>query len=509
MALEVRGVSKSFAGTAALRDVDLSIAVGESRALVGRNGAGKSTLISILTGLLTADQGTISIFGEEVGSGNRDAIGCVYQASTLAPDLTAAENIFVGHYPTRGGFVDWNAIRQRGHQMLEEWGLGRVSAVLVADLEPLEQKIVEICRALARGPKLLLLDEPTAGLDEGGSRALFEKVNALRERGVSIIYVSHHLQELFEVCDQVTVLRDGEIVSTNAARDLTIKQIVDDMVGDAQAAAEVMAEEHRGPASDEVIVAVEDVVIRDRVQGVSFQIRRGECYGITGLDGAGHIEIARALAGDLTLVGGDMTVGGRQLRGGGVGTAIARGVGFVPEDRRAAGYIPDLSVEENATLTIIDRLRNAVGIVNRRKRREVYDVLARTWEIKASGPTQLISELSGGNQQKVVLARALASDPTLLVLINPTAGIDVSAKESIYRTLGDLQKGGATILICSSDEQDLAVCDRVGVMFQGELTHEFAAGWSERDMIAATQGGGLAAAEASPPTSKRTPGEIR
>ncbi|MFW0773090.1 sugar ABC transporter ATP-binding protein [Paenarthrobacter nitroguajacolicus] len=501
-AIEIRGLRRSFGSTKALTDANLIVRSGESRALLGRNGAGKSTLIAMLTGLVPPDGGTIRIQGAdgEVSEGpGADTIACVYQKSTLVPELTVAENISLGAYPrTRWGSVDWPAMRKAATDQLKDWGYERIVDRNVEDLEPLEKKIVEVCRALSRGPEILLLDEPTAGLDEGASHELFAQIDSLRKRGVTVIYVSHHLEEIFKVCDSVTILRDGRDVLTADTADLTISRIVNVMAGvtDQEAAAakkDSVAVNSREDLLGETRLTVTGASVGTRVVDASLTIRAGECVGLTGLDGAGHVQLAQAIAGQITLDRGTVEHNGQSLGRGNVIKTINAGIGFVPEDRHVNGYVPELSVEENATLTIVDRLRGRGGLINPGRRRDRFTELSGAWAIKCDGPTQAVEELSGGNQQKVVLARALASNPDTLVLVHPTAGVDVTAKESIYDSLKALRDSGRSLLVVSSDDTDLEICDRVIVMYKGEIHAELTAGYEEWELVSAIQGAEAAA----------------
>jgi simple sugar transport system ATP-binding protein len=498
LAIDVTGVAKAYGSTQALAGVELKVGIGESRALLGRNGAGKSTLIGVLTGLVHPDAGSVRVRGVVGGPtehAGAEPIACVYQKTTLVPGLTAAENIMLGHYPTRAyGAVDWPRMRRRGRDLLEEWGLGRVVDSPVDQLEPLERKVVEICRALARGPRILLLDEPTAGLDEHACAELFQHIAAARGRGVTLLYVSHHLEEIFEVCDGVTILRDGTDVLTADIADLTIPRIVDVMVGETEHRVTGSAASSRSrPDRDEQreVLEVVGLHLGAQLRGVDLRVRAGECVGVTGLDGAGHVQLAAAIAGMARPSSGSIKVAGRSVPRGDVAAAIRAGIGFVPENRHDSGFVPGLSVEENATLTVLDRLRGRLGFINGRRRAELYRALSRTWSIKASGPHQPVEELSGGNQQKVVLARALASDPDVVVLINPTAGVDVAATESIYRSLAELREAGRAVVIVSTNDADLAICERIVVMFKGRIHAELEAGWAERTLVAAIQGAPL------------------
>ncbi|MHC6594763.1 sugar ABC transporter ATP-binding protein [Arthrobacter sp. C152] len=491
-ALRIQGVSKRFGTTLALSDVSLTINRGEARALLGRNGAGKSTLISMITGLLTPDGGTIGFPGSVESTSVQDNVACVYQHSTLVPELTAAENISLGTYPTtKIGIVNWQAMRVKARRLLEEWGIGEVTDMPVAELEPLHRKIVEICRAVSSGARILLLDEPTAGLDGDATRTLFERIGEMRDRGITVVYVSHYLEEVFEVCDSVTILRDGRVVHTRDLEGLTVRDIVEAMVGGAVDAAAETSGTPVDPASlgTQPVFEVTSLDIGDVVKNFNVSIRPGECVGLVGLDGSGIFQVADALAGLQQASAGTVQVAGRIVPSGEVGKAINAGIGYLPGDRHDAGFIPDMANEENATLTILGRLRNSLRLIDGEKRRTVYGDLARKWEIKARSGSQATIELSGGNQQKVALARTFASDPKVLILVNPTAGVDVAAKGSIVASVTNAIRGHDRAgLIVSSDESEFSGCSRLLVMFRGQLVGELTAPWTESDLAAAVQG---------------------
>lgn len=493
-ALTVSNVTKRFGTTLALDNVSLNIGRGESRALVGRNGAGKSTLISVVTGLLTPDSGTVR-FGTGTST-TVGGVGCVYQHSMLVPEMTVAENIALGRFPTNNGFIRWGTVRKDAKRVLAEWGLEQLAPRPVSSLHPVERKIVEVSRVLSLGPSVLLLDEPTAGLDLQSSEFLFARINEARERGVSIIYISHHLHEIYEVCDSVTVLRDGKVIRTDPLADIELETIVDTMVGDAVPPQEIIAEAE-GITVGEVVASVAGLHA-SRVHDVNFEVRRGECVGITGLDGSGHIQIGEILAGEHMPAAARITVGGKPVAGfKSVAQAQAAGIGFTPEDRRRSGFIPGMSVAENATLGFHDRLTTRLGFVSRKKRDAAYQQLARDWDIKAWGPAQLVEELSGGNQQKIVLARSVAGAPELLVLMNPTAGVDVAAKSSIYESIKNMQRVGKAVVMITADDADLAICDRILVMYRGRITAILQRGASEAEVAAAVQGSAKASASST------------
>ncbi len=491
-ALRLEGITKRFGTTLALDSVTMEVGEGEVRALLGRNGAGKSTLISVVTGLLTPEEGTLEFpSADEDGLKPDQRVACVYQKSTLVPHLTAAENVVLDSYPkNKIGFVDWKAARERARSLLEEWGAAEIVDVLVEDLDPLQCKIVEVCRALGTGARILLLDEPTAGLDGDATRTLFEHMSELTRQGITIIYVSHYLEEVFEVCNTVTIVRDGRVVMTDSLKGLQVVDLVNAMVG--EAAAE--REEEIPPLmpadpSDEPLLDVEGLSVEGVVEDFSVQIRPGECVGLVGLEGSGIIDIARAIAGLQSRTSGRVVVRGREVPSADVMKAIRRGIGFLPEDRHASGYVPDLANEENATLSILHRLRGPLGLIRPSARRAVYADLSSAWEIKQASFAQSTRELSGGNQQKVALARAFASKPEVLVLANPTAGVDVSAKTSISESIAHRVSTDRTAcLIVSTDESEFAPCSRVLVLYKGRLVGELSAPWTEHQLAAAVQG---------------------
>ncbi|WP_214105028.1 sugar ABC transporter ATP-binding protein [Acrocarpospora catenulata] len=488
-AIVVDQVSKAFGPTLALSAVSLTVNRGESRALIGKNGAGKSTLMSILTGLSQPDSGSVQVLAEG-DAGGASAVGCVYQRSTLIPAATAAENIALARFPrSRAGLIRWPEVRRQATELLAEWEYADLAGTPVEQLEPLERKVVEICRVLSQGPRVLLLDEPTAGLDRGASQRLFGHIERARARGVTIIYVSHHLHEVFEVCDSVTVLRDGRAVLTEQLTRMTVPDLVDAMVGEAAATAGGGLRAAR-PESARPPVLVASGVTAPKVNGVDLALRPGECVGLTGLDGAGHMQLAEVLTGQRPAEAGTVTLDGRPLPLGDIRGCIEAGIGFTPEDRHTSGYVPALSVAENATLNIMPRFANGFRLISGKKRDAFYSRLAGEWNIKAYGAAQPTEELSGGNQQKVVLARSVAADPKVLVLVNPTAGVDVSAKNSIYTTIEALRADGQAVLIVTTDDADLEVCDRVVVMVHGEVSAELRHPFTEGMIAAAVQGGG-------------------
>jgi simple sugar transport system ATP-binding protein len=493
--VEADGVSKRFGATLALDAVSLTVGESESRALVGRNGAGKSTLVSILTGLTRADAGGVRFGGEPAPapgdrSGWQERVACVYQHSTLLPQLTVAENLFLNNQPRgRFGLIKWKEVREGAVELLEKWGIGVSPDVEAGYLDVEERQQVEIARALASGSRFLILDEPTARLEGSGIRRLFSHLTDLRERGVSLLYISHHLDEIYEVCDTVTVLRDGRLVHDAQVMDLPKDALIEAMVGRPR---DAVLEPHRarpqsngdgrGPGTN--TLRVESLRLDRQFSDISFDVHAGELVGLAGLAGSGKTAVAETIAGLRKPHGGHVKVGDDVVPPGDVRVAIEHGIGFVPQDRRKEGFAPNLSIEENVTLTVMDRL-GRFGFVSPRRREEVARELMDSLEVVASGPEQLVAELSGGNQQKVVVARALTSKPRAMVVVSPTAGVDVASKEALFETLTSFTD--VPVLVVSDELDELAHCDRVLVMFDGRLTHTFDA-WDEHELVAAMEG---------------------
>jgi simple sugar transport system ATP-binding protein len=493
--VETRGLSKRFGASQALKDVSFSIPAGDSRALVGRNGAGKSTLVAAMTGLIVPDSGEIRLAGEPAPDlANRAAwrakVACVYQRSTVIPTLTVAENLFLNDQPTgRTGWISWPSLRREAERALADWGLEVDVTLDAAELGVEQRQIVEIARALRKGTRFIILDEPTAQLEGREVARLFERIVRLQEAGVTFLYISHHLEEIYQVCRSVTVMRDGQIVAESPLAQMPKDRVVAAMVGDVGRA--LGQRERKRAAADAAdrkpCLEIRGLVIDDVVNDVSFAVPAGECVGLAGLVGSGKEEIADAIAGLVRPTAGTITLAGASLPTGQVAETREMGVGYVPRDRHALGIIPQLSVAENLTMTIVDRLGPG-GFISPAERRRQADNLIKSLEIVVSSEQQPIGELSGGNQQKSVMGRALASDPKLLVLVHPTQGVDIASKESLFGIVEKARAGGTAVLIVSDDLDELVVCDRLLVIFKGRLAHEFGAAWGDQDVVAAIEG---------------------
>ncbi|MDX3612409.1 sugar ABC transporter ATP-binding protein [Streptomyces europaeiscabiei] len=492
---EATGVSKRFGATVALRDARITIDAGESHALVGRNGAGKSTLVSILTGIQQADTGTLRFSGESAPAfGDIDAwrsrVACVYQRSTIIGDLTVAENLFLNRQsPTALSPIRWKKLRRRAEELLGEYGVDVDAAAAAKDLTVEQRQFVEIARALSFGARFIILDEPTAKLDARGINRLFDKLRDLQRQGVAFLFISHHLQEVYDLCTTVTVYRDATHILTAPVAELGHHALVEAMTGESVTAAAATGSGRAGAAAPtgEELLTVEELNLPGNIEDLSLSVRAGEVVGLAGAAASGNVQVGETLAGLHRPHSGTVKIAGGRLRTGSVPAALAAGIGFVPEDRHLQGLVADRSVAENATLTVTDQL-GPYGTVLPSRTRTFAGRMIRNLDIKTPGPSTPVSALSGGNQQKVVIARALATDPHVLVAIRPTNGVDVKSKEFLLGTIRRVADGGKAAVIVSDELDDLKVCDRVVVMFHGREVAQFDRGWSDQDVVAAMEG---------------------
>jgi simple sugar transport system ATP-binding protein len=489
--VEASGITKRYGPTTALQDGRLTVLPGESHALVGRNGAGKSTLVTVLTGLQAPDSGTVRFDGEPAPAlSDRDAwrrkVACVYQKPTVVPDLSVAENLFIHRQPTGfGGMINWKKLRADAAELLDTWDVRVDPDARTADLKVEDRQMVEIARALSFGARFIVLDEPTAQLDNKEIERLFARMRTLQESGVTFLFISHHLQEVYEVCQAVTVLRDARWITTAPVAELPRTALVEAMAGESVTAAQSAARSDV-PASAPIrleVTGLSSAAYHD----ISLSVREGEVVGLAGTSGSGKIELAETLAGLYKPEQGTAWLDGRRLTFGDVPAALKAGVGCVPRDRHEQGLVSGMSIGDNATMSVLDRLGN-YGFVGTEKKRTVGEELIQRLDIHAEGPHQPVSDLSGGNAQKVVMARALASDPRLLVLINPTAGVDVKSKESLLARMDSAREDGTAVLVVSDEIDDLRRCDRVLVLFHGRVVADHAAGWNDHELIASIEG---------------------
>jgi len=490
-ALEAIGITKRYGSTTALDKVQLVIDEGDSHALVGRNGAGKSTLVQIVTGLQAADEGVVRFSGRTAPSlSDRDAwrrsVACVYQHSTIIPTLSVAENLFINRQPQRArGLISWRATRVEAQELLDSWDIAVRADASAGDLTVEQRQLVEIARALSAGARLIILDEPTAQLDSQGIERLFHRLRDLQARGVSMLFISHHLQEIYEVCQTVTVFRDARHILTTPVAQLSKSELIDAMTGEARIASEA-AERTSAAREGTPALRLTSLTLSGAYDDVSLSVQPGEVVGLTGGASSGRLAVAETVVGLHRADSGTVEVAGVPTARG-VPAALEAGIGFVPRDRRHQGFVPQLGIAENATMSIASRLGRG-GFVNLRKRDDLARTMITDLSVKASGPDQAVGSLSGGNQQKVVMGRALANEPKVLVLMHPTAGVDVRSKETLLEVVDDVRRRGTAVVIVSDELEDLYPCDRVLVMFQGRLTNEFASGWSDHDLIAAIEG---------------------
>ncbi|MGK4579029.1 sugar ABC transporter ATP-binding protein [Kitasatospora sp. HPMI-4] len=510
--VEADGISKRFGATVALSDARISVAPGESHALVGRNGAGKSTLVSILTGLQAADTGTLRFDGEPAPAhGDTDAwrakVACVYQRSTIIPALTVAENLFLDRQS--GGSlrpISWRRLRRSAGDLLAEYGVEVDPTARAEDLTVEQRQFVEIARALSFGARFIILDEPTAKLDARGIERLFTKLRELQEQGVAFLFISHHLKEVYDLCSTVTVYRDARHIVTAPVAELDQHALVEAMTGE-RAGTAGAAEAATAPVAADAprLLEIDGLTLPGVYQDVVLNARAGEVVGLAGATASGNVQLGETVAGLHRPRGGTITVAGRPVRTGRVPAALAAGVGFVPEDRHIQGLVPQRSVAENATLTVTGQLGPCGTVLPSRTRAFAQRVIA-DLDIKTPGPATPVSALSGGNQQKVVIARALATRPHVLVAIRPTNGVDIKSKESLLGTVRQVADEGKTALIVSDELDDLRVCDRVVAMFHGRVVAEFDRGWSDEQLVAAMEGVADAPEGADVPDTKESHG---
>jgi len=473
--LEMRDITKRFPGVVALEGVDFELEKGEVHVLLGENGAGKSTLIKMLAGAYRPDEGEISLDGEPVlissaTEAQEHGISTIYQEFNLVPQLSVAENIFLGRQPRRFGIVDRRKMRDEARKLLERMKVRVDSDALVSTLGVAQRQMVEIAKALSLNARIMIMDEPTASLSGQEVERLFEIVRGLKAEEVAMIFISHHLEEVAEIGDRVTVLRDGKVVDQVAAS-TEPSELVRMMVGRS-----VEAQfPRRRPEVGEVLLEVKNLSREGVLEDVSFSLRAGEVVGVAGIVGAGRTELARAIFGADPVDSGEVWVEGRRIEPGDPREAKRRGMGFVTEDRQGQGIVPPLSVAENLGLASLERY-TSIGIVDRRGQREQAGKMIENLNIRTPGPEQEIRYLSGGNQQKVVIGKWLLADSKVLIMDEPTRGIDVGAKVEIYELMNELTENGAGILMISSDLPEvLGMSDRILVMSGGRITGELSA----------------------------------
>lgn len=484
--LSVQGLDKRFGGTAALQSVDFSVERGEIHALLGANGAGKSTLIKILAGIYTADGGDIAISGLPLAQCPAGLISFVHQDLGLIETMSVGENMAMAYgYPMRGPFIDWRAVDNAAAEALEFLESPLPLDRPIAELSRAEKSIVAIARALVGKAELLVLDEPTASLPEADVVRLFAILNKLRECQVSIIYVTHRLDEVFKIANALTVLRDGKTVSVYRPVTLTPNQLVSDIVGHVP---EKQSQE-RARSTSKPALSVSNLII-EHIGPVSFLVRPGEIVGLAGLRGAGHEEVGRAISGVIPSTSGDVSIGGARVTLKNPSVAIAAGLGFATGKRAEEAIAESLSVKENLYLNPLNFGYSSWGIRSRRKETDAASKIIKRFDVRPDDPERDIATLSGGNQQKVVLARWAGQRYKVLVLEDPTIGVDFGAKAEIYRMMAeDAEAGTATVVVSSDLEELVEICDRVLAFSDGQILVEIQRSDLNIDSITSAVGG--------------------
>ena len=476
--VEIKDVSKHFPGVKALDHVSLSIRRGEVHALSGENGAGKSTLIKILTGVYTYDEGSIIFDGSPVAfkstnESQKAGIGSVYQELNMIPYLSVAENIYIGDYPMGKTGIDWKELYENAQKQLDSLNIDVDANKQLNELSTAQQQMVSIVRAVSRDCKLIILDEPTSSLDTKEVKTLFSLVRQLKEKGVAFIFVTHRMEEIYQICDRITVLKDGQFIGTYQAEDLNQYQLVTLMVG--REITQQRKQTYFSPEKDQnYVVEVRNLAKKPKVKDVSFGISRGEIVGLAGLLGSGRTEVAEMLFGSEMPDAGEILYEGILQKNISPTKAVRAGLAFCTENRRLDGIVPNMSVKNNIVLACMKQI-SRLGFVISRKRLALVNRYIEELRIKTPTPEQRIRNLSGGNQQKALLARWMATNPKLIILDEPTRGIDVGAKQEVERLVQQIASQGIGVLLISSEIPELVRnCDRVIVLREGEQVGELA-----------------------------------
>lgn len=473
--ISLKNVHKSFGGVSVLNGVDFDLQKGSVHALVGQNGAGKSTMMKILTGVYTCDSGDIYIDGSKVKMNSySDAvshgISLIFQELSLIPTLTVAENIFLNREILEGPFLDKKSMERKAHELLQSLDIDVDVHSRVEDLDVGVCQMIEIAKALSVNAKVLILDEPTASLSEKETAHLFTLINSLKQRGVSMIYISHRMAEIFKICDTITVLRNGSIVTTKPTRDYSLTGLIEDMIGRKTAALTTADEELASKCTGRPLMTVEHLNCGSRLKDVSFELREGEVLGLAGLMGSGRTEVVESLFGLNKDASGQVTINGQPYEIKGVRHAIDSGLALIPEDRRREGLVLMHSVEENLIVPIFDKLKRGLLL----ERKKVADIAERSisdMAIKTHSRKTPAFNLSGGNQQKIVVGKWLNSAPSVLLLDEPTAGVDVGSKREIIDKVRDFVGENRAAIFISSDILELiSACDRFIVFYDGKVT---------------------------------------
>ncbi len=472
MKIEMKGINKSFGTNQVLKNAGFELKDGEVHALMGENGAGKSTLMKILTGVYTRDDGTVLVDGQEVVYKNpqeaeKAGIVFIYQELNVLFDLTVEENLFMGKEITKKfGICDKKAMIAKAQEMMEKMGVNIPVTATMSELSVGQQQMVEICKALMVDAKVLIMDEPTAALTQSETKVLFEVIKSLQKKGVSIVYISHRMEEIFELCDRITVLRDGTYIDTKYIKDINMDDIVQMMIG------RTIGE--RFPKRDvkigKEVLKVEGLTSGKLFKDVSFDVKAGEVVGFSGLMGAGRTEIMKALFGDLPVESGKIFIEGKEVVIKNPRHAIKAGIGFITEDRKTEGLLLEKGIGENIEIANLRKVSNK-SVLSKDKSKKVVGKGIEEFKIKCTGPEHECNNLSGGNQQKVVLSKWIATEPKILILDEPTRGVDIGAKKEIYNVINDMAKQGVAVILVSSELPEiLGMSDRIVVVHEGRIT---------------------------------------
>jgi len=472
MQIEMRGIDKAFGTNQVLKNAGFELRDGEIHALMGENGAGKSTLMKILTGVYTRDAGTVVVDGQEVvykspQEAEKAGIVFIYQELNVLFDLTVEENLFMGKEITKGfGVCDKKAMRQKAQEVMDKMGVNIPVNAVMSDLSVGQQQMVEICKALMVDAKVLIMDEPTAALTESETQVLFEVIESLKAKGVSIVYISHRMEEIFQLCDRITILRDGQYVGTENIKDITMDGVVQMMIG------REIGERYpqRDVTIGEEVIRVEGLTHEKMFRDVNFSVRAGEVLGVSGLMGAGRTEIMQAIFGNLPIVSGKVFIEGKEVHIKNPKQAIEAGIGFITEDRKTEGLLLEKSIAENIELCNLGKVSKN-SVLSKAKGAELVKKGIDEFRIRCFGPDHECNNLSGGNQQKVVLAKWIYTDPKILILDEPTRGVDIGAKKEIYSVINDMAARGVAVIMVSSELPEvLGMSDRIMVVHEGHVT---------------------------------------
>ena len=474
--VHMRGISKAYPGVVALRDVDFAIERGEVRALLGKNGAGKSTLVKILAGVERPDEGSIQLDGKPVAlrtpmDGIKAGIATVHQELSVVPELSIAENVFLGRWLKRASGIDWRAMEREAYQALRQLGLDLDPRQPVARISVAQRQLVEIARALRQGARLLILDEPTSSLVAQEAETLIRVVRRLAEQGTSVIYISHRMDEIRRVANSLTVMRDGRHIATAPVADVSGRDIVDMLMGSAQAEGGFVRSAAT-PANRRPLLSVRGLRVAPRIQDANLEVRAGEVLGIAGVLGSGRTELLQAIAGLRGIDGGTMTLDGRDFHPASLRDARENGVFMTSEDRRGEGAVMMIGIDENLVMANW-RAVSRRGVIDRAAMRKTVAASIQSLGIKLAHPSEPLGNLSGGNQQKVVIGKALNAEPRILLLDEPTRGVDIGAKRHIYQLMRDAAERGLAVVFVSGEiEEFCEVCDRVLILRNGGMTAE-------------------------------------